>query len=419
LQGGSHFGRYDPRVRLQSLPGFRDFYPAEMAVRRAIESAWHKASRAAGFEEWDGPVLEPLELFTAKSGAEIAGQLYWFADKGGRDVALRPEMTPTLARMIAARAGALPKPIKWYCVPQFFRYERPQRGRGREFYQWNVDVVGAAEPAADAEAIAVAIDGLRALGLAASDVVVRLNDRRFVAERLRSLDVADAVVPEVLGAIDKLARERSAADRLHALLGDARAKQVLEWCDSPPVASEGALGAVVAACADYGLADYVEPDFKVVRGLAYYTGPVWEIFARTGELRAVAGGGRYDELIAAAGGPDLPALGFGMGDMVLGELLATRGLVPKAAPRVDVFVVPIGDDMLTPARSVARRLRDRGIATEVPYTALRVGKALKAADQAGARRAVIVGPDEWKDGCVVERDLAAGTERRVSVEDLG
>ncbi len=410
--------RYDRRVRFRNLPGFRDFYPAEMAVRRAIETAWHRASRAAGFEEWDGPALEALELFTAKSGAEIAGQLSWFTDKGGREVALRPEMTPTLARMIAARAGALPKPIKWYCVPQFFRYERPQRGRGREFFQWNVDVIGAEEPAADAEAIAVALDGLRALGLSASDVVVRLNDRRLVQERLRSLDVAEADVPEVLAAIDKLARERSAVERLRALLGDARAKQVLAWCESPPVAAEGALGAVLAACADYGLATYVEPDFKVVRGLAYYTGPVWEIYARSGDLRAVAGGGRYDELIAASGGPDLPALGFGMGDMVLGELLAQRDLVPKAPPRIDVFVVPIGAEMLGAARQVARHLRDRGVATEVPYTALRVGKALKAADQAGARRAVLVGPDEWKDGQVVERDLAAGTERRVRVDAL-
>jgi histidyl-tRNA synthetase len=406
-------------VRFQNLPGFRDFYPAEMAVRRAIEAAWHRASRAAGFEEWDGPALEALELFTAKSGAEIAAQLYWFTDKGGREVALRPEMTPTLARMIAARAGALPKPIKWYCVPQFFRYERPQRGRGREFFQWNVDVMGASEPAADAEAIAVAIDGLRALGLGAADVVVRLNDRRLVQERLRSLDVPDADAPELLGVIDKLARERTAADRLRELLGDARAKQVLDWCESPPVAAEGALGHVLAACADYGLAEYVEPDFRIVRGLAYYTGPVWEIFARAGDLRAVAGGGRYDDLIAAAGGPDLPALGFGMGDMVLSELLAARGLVPPTPPRVDVFVVPIGAEMLGPARAVARRLRDRGVPTEVPYAALRVGKALKAADHAGARRALLVGPDEWKDGCVVERDLAAGTERRVRVEELG
>jgi histidyl-tRNA synthetase len=405
-------------VRFQNLPGFRDFYPAEMAVRRAIEAAWHRASRAAGFEEWDGPALEALDLFTAKSGAEITAQLYWFTDKGGREVALRPEMTPTLARMIAARAGALPKPIKWYCVPQFFRYERPQRGRGREFYQWNVDVIGASEPAADAEAIAVAIDGLRALGLGAADVVVRLNDRRLVQERLRSLDVPDADLPEVLAAIDKLARERAAADRLRALLGDARARQVLDWCESPPVAAEGALGSVLAACADYGLEGFVEADFRVVRGLAYYTGPVWEIFARAGDLRAVAGGGRYDDLVASAGGPDLPALGFGMGDMVLGELLASRGLLPKAPPRVDVFIVPIGAEMLAPARSVARRLRDRGIATEVPYTAVRVGKALKAADQAGAHRAVLVGPDEWKDGCVVLRDLAAGTERRVAVNAL-
>jgi len=177
-------------MRFQTLPGFRDFFPADLAVRRWIESAWHRASRAAGFEEIDGPVLEALELFTAKSGAEIAGQLYAFTDKGGREVALRPEMTPTLARMVAARGAGLPKPIKWYSVPEFYRYEKPQRGRLRAFFQWNVDVIGSDEPAADAEAIAVALDALRILGLSADDVVVRINDRRFVARVLAELDVA-------------------------------------------------------------------------------------------------------------------------------------------------------------------------------------------------------------------------------------
>jgi histidyl-tRNA synthetase len=405
-------------MRFKALNGFRDFYPAQMAVRRTLESAWHRASRRAGFQEWDGPPLESLELFAAKSGDEIAGQLYAFTDKGGRAVALRPEMTPSLARVVGARAGALPKPIKWYCVPQFFRYERPQRGRLREFFQWNVDVVGSSEPAADAETIAVAVDGLRELGLRSGDFVVRLNDRRFVRAMLRSIDVGEEDEPEVLGAIDKLARDRGAADRLRERLGEVRTKELLGWCEEPPLARAEGLGQVLAACADFGLADVLEPDFRIVRGLAYYTGPVWEIFDRQGELRSVAGGGRYDELFAQLGGPDLPATGFGMGDAVLSELLTERGLLPAEPPRIDVLVVPIGPDMGAPARQVVRRLRDRGVAAETPYAPLRVGKALRAADQSGARRAILVGPDEWAEGSVKVRDLASGEERVVRVEEL-
>ena len=191
-----------PRMRFKALTGFRDFYPAEMARRRWIEGAWQLASRTAGFEEWDGPVLESFELIAAKSGDEIEGQLYAFADKGDRKVALRPEMTPSLARMVGARAGGLPKPIKWYCVPQFFRYERPQRGRGREFFQWNVDVIGSDEPAADAEVIAVALDGLRRLGLGPDDLCVRINDRRFLRRMLRDLDGGESDEAETLGCLD-------------------------------------------------------------------------------------------------------------------------------------------------------------------------------------------------------------------------
>ncbi len=405
-------------MRFQSLPGFRDFFPEEMAVRRAIEAAWHRASRAAGFQEWDGPPLEALELFTAKSGAEIAEQLYHFTDRGGREVALRPEMTPTLARVIGARAAALPKPIKWYCVPQFFRYERPQRGRLREFYQWNVDVMGAPEIAADAEAISVAVEALRALGLGAQDVVVRANDRRFVQAELARMDVAPDATAEVLALIDKLERDPRSPDLLRGQLGEARAQELLAWCREFPLARADAVRELVAACEDYGLAGFVEPDFKIVRGLAYYTGPVWEIFARSGELRAVAGGGRYDDLVAQLGGPALPALGFGMGDVVLAELLRERGLLPKAPPRVDALVIPVGAEMLAAARQVARRLRAQGVAAEAPYAAGRVGKLLKAADASGARRAFIVGPDEWSSGEIVERDLASGTERRVPFASL-
>jgi histidyl-tRNA synthetase len=405
-------------MRFQGLPGFRDFYPEDLAVRRGIEAAWHRASRAFGFQEIDGPVLESLELLTAKSGEEITAQLYAFQDKGGRAVSLRPEMTPTLARMVAARAGGLPKPIKWYCAPEFYRYEKPQRGRLRAFVQWNADIVGSAEPAADAEAIALALEALRLLGLAREDVVVRLNDRRLLTRALRGIDVGPEAEPEVLAQIDKLEREPRARERLGDLLGSARAAELERWCERLPLERAEELGAVLEACGDFGIRDWIEPDFRVVRGLAYYTGPVWEVFDRAHKLRAVAGGGRYDGLIAALGGPQLPALGFGMGDVVLGELLAERGLLPQVPPRLDVYVIPVGAELEPAARQLVARLRARGVAVDAPYTALRLAKALKAADAAGARRALLVGPDEWSAGEVRVRDLASGEERLLPLGEL-
>jgi histidyl-tRNA synthetase len=405
-------------MRFQGLPGFRDFYPEDLARRRSIESAWHRASRGAGFQEIDGPVLESLELLTAKSGDEIVGQLYAFEDKGGRAVSLRPEMTPTLARMVAARAGGLPKPIKWYCVPEFYRYEKPQRGRLRAFHQWNADIVGSDEPAADAEAIAVALEALRLLGLTERDVRVRINDRRFLTRMLRELDVPEDRDPALLAWIDKLEREPEARERIEKELGAARTAELTGFCARFPVERADELAGVFEAARDLGIGDWIEADFKIVRGLAYYTGPVWEIFDRTRSLRAVAGGGRYDRLIASLGGPELPALGFGMGDVVLGELLAERGLTPPVPSRVDAYVIPIGSELQGAARQVLAQLRRRGVAADAPFGTPRLGKALKAADAAGARRAILVGPDEWSQRSVKVRDLSSGEERLVALDAL-
>jgi histidyl-tRNA synthetase len=327
-------------------------------------------------------------------------------------------MTPTLARMMAARANGLARPIKWYCVPEFYRYEKPQRGRLRAFYQWNVDVLGSTEPASDAEPIAVALDALRRLGIGERDVRVHINDRRLLARALRELDVAEEQDADVLAIVDKLERDRTASDRLEALLGATRAKALLGFCEAFPLERAPELAAVIDACRDFGIGEALVPDFKIVRGLAYYTGPVWEIFDVARELRAVAGGGRYDELIGAMGGPELPALGFGMGDAVLGELLSAKGLVPATPPRVDVVVVPVTTELAGAARRLVAKLRANGTAAEAPYGTPRIGRALKAADTAGATRVVIVGPDEWADGNVVVKDLASGSETRVRADDL-
>lgn len=405
-------------MRFRPITGFRDFYPAEMAARRAIEAAWHGASRAAGYQEIDGPVLEDLDLLRAKSGDEVGGQLFAFETRGGREVALRAEMTPTLARMVGARANALPKPIKWYCVPQFFRHERPQRGRGREFLQWNVDVIGAPEAAADAETIAVALDALHRLGLEPDDYVVRVSDRRLAQRLLESIEIGSDRFLAVLACIDKLERDPGAAARMEELVGEKRAREVRDWCDRFPLDAATELHPLLEACDDLGVGDRVEPDFKIARGFDYYTATVFEIFDARAKLRSVAGGGRYDDLVRTLGGPDLPATGFGMGDMVLGELLRERGLAPPVEPRADVFVVPIGAEMERPARRVLAELRRRGLRADGPYTAPRVARALRAADAAGARRAVLVGPDEWAQGRVRVKDLESGEERSLPVEEI-
>ena len=340
-----------------ALPGFRDFYPDELARRAHIFQAWRAVARRYAFVEYDGPPLEPLDLYTRKSGDEIVGQLYNFVDKGGREVALRPEMTPTFARMVGARANALRKPVRWFSTPQLFRYERAQRGRLREHYQLNVDIVGEASEVADAELVAVAVDIMRELGLTSADVRARVSDRRLLSGVLQALGVTEAQVPAVYAVVDKLARQprEVSAEKLAAAgLSAATVEEVLTLASGTtletlrarfgahPAAAESIerFGRYLEHCAALGIGDWVDLDLSIVRGLAYYTGIVFELFDAKGELRAICGGGRYDTLLKALGGTDLPALGFGMGDVVLGELLQDRGLFPTTiGTTADLYLV--------------------------------------------------------------------------------
>ena len=339
------------------LPGFRDFYPEELARRTHIFRAWRAVARKYAFVEYDGPPLEPLELYTKKSGDEIVGQLYEFKDKGDRQVALRPEMTPTFARMVGAKASTLRKPLRWFSVPQLFRYERSQRGRLREHFQLNVDIVGEASEVADAELLAVAVDIMRELGLTSADVRARVSDRRLLNGVLEALGVTEAQRPAVYGVVDKLARqsressvEKLAAAglsatvtaRVLALAGGATFDSLRAEFGAHAAARESIerFGRYLDHCNALGIGDWVTLDLSIVRGLAYYTGIVFELFDAKGELRAICGGGRYDDLLKALGGADLPALGFGMGDVVLGELLTERGLWPETVQdAVDFHVV--------------------------------------------------------------------------------
>ena len=420
-----------------ALPGFRDFEPADFAVRAHIMGAWQQVSRRYGFEQYDGPPLESLELYVEKSGEEIVRQLYNFTDKGGRSVALRPEMTPTLARMIGARAGSLRKPIRWFSIPQLFRYERTQRGRLREHFQWNVDIVGEDDIAADAEVLAVALDGLRLLGLRADDIVARFNDRRLLEAVLTRIGIASERLLAAYAAIDRLGREPAEriADRLRRDAGlDTTAVDTLLAL----FVQTGGLGALAAAhradeavaravrrleeyqsrLAELGFGDYVRFDPAIVRGLAYYTGTVFEIFDRRGELRAVCGGGRYDRLLASVSAADLPAVGFGMGDVVLAELLRERVLLPACRPTVDVFLVGIDEQHRPLLLELAQALRASGRSVLYALRSAGVGKQLKEADARGARRAVLLGPDEVARGTATVRIMASGEQREVRLEQL-
>ncbi|MDX1395815.1 MAG: histidine--tRNA ligase [Gemmatimonadota bacterium] len=423
-----------PPDDVQSLPGFREFYPEEFALRWHIFSAWRRVAARYGFVEYDAPPLEPLELYTRKSGDEIVGQLYDFVDKGGRAVALRPEMTPSFARMISARAGALPKPIRWYSIPQLFRYERPQRGRLREHFQLNMDIVGETDPLADAEIIAAGLDTLRELGLDETHVVARVSDRRLVAAVL----AANGIPPEAHGAVyavlDKADRETPEwlRDRLAGAGVDGEiAERVLSlpeqsleeirsaYADHEAVL-EGADGtaAVLGHLESAGFGPFVRFDAGLVRGLAYYTGTVFEIWERSGNLRAVCGGGRYDDLLASLGGADLPALGFGMGDVVLGELLRDLDLVPGATLEVDDFIVCVSEDVRGTVLELGAALRGAGRRVVYDLKPRGVGRQFKAADQLGAARAVVVGPDEVGRGVAVVRDMRSGEESQVPLAEL-
>ena len=419
----------------QALPGFRDFYPDELALKNHIFATWREVARRYGFQEYDGPPLEPLELYTDKSGEEIVQQLYAFEDKGGRKVALRPEMTPTLARMVGAHAQALKKPIRWFSIPQLFRYERQQRGRLREHFQLNMDILGEASPLADAELIAAAIDIMRAFGLGPADVQARVSDRRVLRTLLLGRGLTEVQLPTAFEVIDKSERvPQEALAEILAKVGIARREATIVF----EVASLRSVDTVTAALAKVdggeeageplrqavgaldamGLGEFVAVDLTIVRGLAYYTGIVFELFDTGKSLRAICGGGRYDGLLKALGGVDLPALGFGMGDVVLGELLKERGPADQASTKLDAFLIAVSGEDVAPVLKLAHQLRDRGVAVEYGLRPAAIRKQLELAAARGAPRAVIVGPDERAAGEVVVRDLNAGTEQRVPIAKL-
>jgi len=417
-----------------ALPGFRDFYPEQLATRNYLMSVWRDVARRYGFVEYDGPPLEPLDLYTKKSGDEIVGQLYTFTDKGDRQVALRPEMTPTLARMVSAKASSMRKPIRWFSVPQLFRYERQQKGRLREHFQLNVDILGEASVAADAELLAVAIDVIRALGLTAQDVRARVSDRRLLTALLSHVGVKKSELPAVFAAIDKAGREPRDVTlaKVEKAVTDADARQGVggilrnstnlvalanEFADSPKVVEEiSRMREYLGFLDALGVGDWVDFDLSIVRGLAYYTGKVFELFDAKGEFRAICGGGRYDDLLSTIGGVDLPALGFGMGDVVLTELLRARDLLPSAELGTEYWIAAEDDSLLPEVMTVAGRLRAKSRSVEYALKSQTLARQLKTASTAGVKNVVLLRRDDYANGNVTLKTLADGSERSVALD---
>src|SRR6266542_3316807 len=404
---------------MQSLPGFRDFLPDDCAVRNYIFARWREVARRYGFVEWDGPVLESTELYKKKSGAEIVDQLFNFIDKGEREVAMRPELTPSLARVVAAHEREFKKPLKWFSIGQFFRYEKQQRGRLREHFQLNSDIIGEAELAADIELVALCIDILRAFGFTEKDFVIRVSDRDFWTDFLREKDVSPDRWDELLQAIDKSGREprQKTAEKLGKL-----ADPVFALLKSGGKSEK--LDKLVDGLGIRGLAEYVAIDVGIVRGLAYYTGIVFEAFDRAGKFRAIAGGGRYDNLIAqlSDGAVSMPALGFAMGDVVLGELINETDHVREKLEtaiandrKIDIYIVIAKEQRRVDALKQIQQLRDHGCRVDYPLTSEKVGKQFQTAEQLGARIAVLFG-DEWPQ--VKLKNLATREESLVHHGEL-
>ena len=421
-------------MKIPPVKGTRDFYPQEMAVRNWIIDGWKRVSVRNGFEEYDAPIFEYLKMFQIKSGDEIVEQLFSLTDRGGRELALRPEITPSLARMVNQRINSLPRPIKWFSVPRLFRAERPQKGRLREFFQWNVDIIGVDDVLADAEVIFCALDYLREVGLGRDDVVVKISSRQMLAALLRSVGVARSELEELYAVLDK--RNKLPDDAFEEMLAEKIAdegkrrkvidlmsvesiEQINELLELDETAQESVneLERLFELLGVMGVAEYCEFDIGIVRGLAYYTGIVYEIYDKASELRAIGGGGRYDDLLKQFGGPAIPATGFGIGDCVLAILLEDKGLLERQLPsrKLDYFVVCVDKSYRQAAVELTMKLRSAGWTAGFSYKTAKLSKQLKEASDQKAKKCIIIG-DEFKNRQLVVKDMATGEQETVDYD---
>jgi histidyl-tRNA synthetase len=424
-------------MKIPPVKGTRDFYPEEMALHNWIVDGWKKASIRNGFEEYDGPIFEYLQMYQIKSGDEIVEQLFSFKDRGERDLAIRPEITPTLARMVNQKINALPKPIKWFSLPRLCRAERPQKGRLREFFQWNIDIIGEDSVLADAEVIFTTVDYLREVGLTPKDIKVKMSSRKLLAAVLKKIGVPDEKLNPLYTLLDKkikLPPEVFTATLTEQVGGDM-AGRIIAFMQSQTVTSIENIVKAEAGdpleiaikeledCAarlnQMGISDYCVFDPGIVRGLAYYTGIVFEVHDIQGDLRAICGGGRYDNLLRDFGGPAVSATGMGMGDCVLEILLREKGLLDKkiTSRTLDYYVVPIAGELLDEAVKLTAGLRTKGFKSAFSYKAAGLSKQLKNASEQNAKYCVIIG-DEFKAGNIVVKDMANGDQKIIPLKDF-
>jgi histidyl-tRNA synthetase len=409
---------------IPSVKGTRDFYPEAMATRNWLYDNVRQASQAYGYQEYETPFLERLDLYASKSGEELVReQAYVFPDRGGDMIALRPELTPSLARMVAARGRELPRPIRWWSFGPIWRYERPQKGRTREFFQWNIDLLGVDSPEADAEIASIAAQFFRAVGLSPSEIRLLVNDRRLVERQYDRLGIPPARRVDVFRLVDR--RDRMSVDdwRGYASETGLTAQQIIDLeamlRDDSAWQSSAELTAFFAAAAALGASEYLTYDPNIIRGLDYYTGIVFEARDATGKYRAILGGGRYDNLVAAVGGEPIPSTGFAMGDVVIGLLLEDLGKVPQLdRPPADVLVCAFAPEANESALALSTSLRSAGLRVEWYPQVDRLPKQLKYADRKAIPLAAILGTEELASGEVSLKNLRTGEQRRLPRADV-
>ena len=425
-------------MKIQPVKGTRDFYPPQMAVRNFIVDGWKASSIRNGFVEYDGPIFEHLQMYQVKSGDEIVEQLFNFTDRGGRHLAIRPEITPTLARMVNKQINALPRPIKWFSVPRLCRAERPQKGRLREFFQWNIDIIGVEDVLADAEVICCSLDYLRSVGLTSGDVVAKISSRRLLAALLKNIGIAEDKLESLYPILDKktkipteafvemLDKEIDSSETVQTVLKLMDVHSVDEIPDIVKLneeakASLDELIQVFAYLRKMGVEDWCRFDMSIVRGLAYYTGMVFEIHDAKGDLRAICGGGRYDNLLSDFGGPKVTATGMGMGDAVLEILLREKGLLTDDSldiQKLDYFVACLDADLLDKAVEITAKLREKGCASNFSYKTGALKKQMKVADSMNAAKCIILGGEFKDSNQLVIKDMQTGEQELLDAESF-
>ncbi len=418
-------------IDLQPVKGTRDFFPDEMRLRNWLFEVWRNVSVQAGFEEYDTCVLEHEELYIRKAGDEISKQLYSFEDKGGRRLSLRPEMTPSLARLVLQQKKSLSFPIKWFSMPQCFRYERMTKGRRREHFQWNADIIGQAEIVAEAEILMLLISACELMGLSAKEIRVFINDRRILNSILSQISVPQEMHSEVLVIMDK--RDKISIEALSKLLQDigmstTQVDQLNEYLlksdlielkkDLNDTQGIDELQNLMDMMETAGFSDYLQFDISIVRGLSYYTGAVFEVNSPAKQHRAICGGGRYDSLLSTYGGEIVPAVGFGFGDVVVLDVLKDLERFPELPRKLDYTIIPFATEQVGTALNIAAILRQQGSTVDCNFSMKKMKKTLQQAGESGAAKAILLFPDELSENKVVIRDLRLHEQNPIKITDL-